>query len=132
MSASGGLYGGLSGVTNLVASSGNVANTTTNAVLAGAAGKLTYITGFEVTGAGSTAGGIINITLSLGTASLNYQLVIPAGIGTSIVPLTIAFTRPIAASAIGDDIIVQVPAFGLGSTSACVNAYGFRATANVD
>src|SRR5260370_37907131 len=52
------------GATPIAASSGNVANAVATATLASAANVTTYITGFEVTGAGATAGLAVTVTIT--------------------------------------------------------------------
>src|SRR5579859_5778695 len=66
------------------------------ATLPGAAGKTTYLTGFEVTGAGATGASVIAITVTgiLG-GTKTYELAIPAGAGVGVTPLTVEFSRPL-------------------------------------
>lgn len=99
-----------------------------NAALPAAAGRTTYITGFEITGAGATAGQTITITVTgiLG-GTKTYKLVIPAGAGVAISPLIVEFARPIPAAAQNQAITVNVPSFGAGNTDAAVTAHGFQA-----
>ena len=94
--------------------------------LGGVASKTTYITGFEVTGGGATAASVITVTVT-GTVSgtLNYNIVVPAGVTTSITPLVVEFTIPIPASALNTSIVVNVPSFGAGNTNAAAVAHGF-------
>lgn len=109
-------------------SSGNVANTATTATLAGAAGVFTWLTGFEVTGAGATAASVILVTVTGAQGgTLTYVLVVPAGATTSIVPLTVEPSAPIRSSAVNTSIVVNVPAFGAGNTNAAVTAHGYTA-----
>ena len=44
---------------SIAASSGNVANAVATATLAAVAGRLTYVSGFEITGGGATAGSLV-------------------------------------------------------------------------
>lgn len=123
--------GGLNppGATALTASSGNVAATATTATLAGAAGKTTYITGFEVTGAGATAGSVVTVTVT-GTNSATaptYVVTVPTGATTGIQPLQVEFPSPIPASGVNTAVVVNVPSFGAGNTNAAVVAHGFQA-----
>lgn len=110
--------------TPLLASSTGAASALT-ATLTAPADRRAYISGFVVTGAGATAGSVINVTVTgLGT-TLNFYLVIPAGAGVSINPLSIEFPVPIPASAIATNIVVNVPSFGTGNTNAAVAAFGY-------
>lgn len=87
----------------------------------------TFITGFEVTGTGATAGSVIIVTVTgiLG-GTKSYALAIPAGVGNSITPLIVEFSRPIPASGLNQPIAVNVPSFGAGNTNAAVTAHGFQ------
>ena len=114
------------GQTALTASSANAA-AANNQTLAGAAGKTTFISGFEITGAGATAGSTIAVTVTgTITGTLNYRLVIPAGAGVAIVALIVMFSVPIPASAVNTAIVVNVPSFGAGNLDAAVVAHGFQ------
>lgn len=97
-----------------------------NQTLTGAAGVTTYISGFDVTGLGATAGSTITITVTGLTNTLTYYLTIPAGATTSFTPLQVRYNPPLPASAANTSIVVNVPSFGAGNTTAAVNAYGFR------
>lgn len=112
--------------TPVTASSGNVAATATTATLTSATGKLVYITGFTVTGAGATAASVIAVTVTgvIG-GTMTFELVIPAGVTTTITPLQVNFPMPVSASGFGTNIVVNVPSFGTGNTNAAVVAYGY-------
>ena len=102
-------------------------NAAISASLPGASGKTTYLTGFYVTGSGATSASILTVTISnTVSGSLLYQLVIPAGVTTSVTPLNVQFTYPIPANAANTNIQVAVPAFGSGNTNASVVAHGFQ------
>jgi len=111
--------------TPITASSGNVAAATATATLTSAAGRLMYITGFSVTGAGATGASVIAVTVTgcIG-GTMTFNLVIPAGATTSIVPLTINFHNPIAATGYNTNIVVSAPTFGAGNTNAAIVAFG--------
>lgn len=113
--------------TPITASSGNVANASAVATLAGAASLTTYITGFEVTAAGATAASVVSVTVT-GTISgtLTYTLAVPAGVTTSVQPLIVQFSPPIPASAANTSVVVTVPALGAGNTNSTVVAHGYR------
>lgn len=107
-------------------SSGNVAAAAATATLTSAAGRTVYITGFSITGAGATAGSVILVTVTgIIGGTLTYNLVVPAGATTSITPLTINFSLPLAASTTNTNIVVSAPSFGVGNTNASTVVYGY-------
>lgn len=109
------------------AASGNVAATATTATLAGAASKTTYISGFEVTGAGATAASVIQVTVTgLSGGTETYIMAIPAGATAGVTPLLVQFVPAVPASAANTAIVVNVPSFGAGNTNAAVVAHGFQ------
>lgn len=112
-----------------VASSSNGANTTVTTGLGGVAGKTTYITGFEITGSGATAGSVIYATVTgtiAGVGNLVYAIAVPTGVTAGITPLVVEFPLPIPASAQNTGIFVSVPAFGAGNTNVAVSVHGFQ------
>lgn len=118
------------GASVVQASSGNVAAATGTATLPAAAGKTTWIFGFDVYGSGATAASVISCTVTnLISATATYTLVVPAGVTTTITPLSIRFPEPIQANAVNTTIPVSCPSFGAGNTNATVNAYGFQTAA---
>lgn len=118
----------------LVASSGTVANLQAVATLPAAAGKTTYIAGFEITGGGATSGTTISPQVSningVGSAgaagTLVYSLTIPTPNTVGITPLIVQFNPPLPATPQNTAISVTLPAFGSGNTSAAVVAHGFQ------
>jgi hypothetical protein len=109
-----------------VVSSGNVANATASATLSASEGAITYITGFEVTGSGSTLGSVVTVTVTGligGTASYAYTFA--AGAAAANQPLVVAFAKPIRASSTNTPIVVSCPAGGLGNTHNSVVAHGY-------
>ena len=112
--------------TPITASSGNVAAATATATLSSKPGCTVYLTGFEVTGAGATGASVISVTVT-GTigGTMTYILAIPAGVTTSITPLIVEFSMPIAASNVNTNIVVSAPSFGAGNTNAAVVAHGY-------
>lgn len=118
---------GTSPLVYLSASSANAA-AANNVTLGAAAFYTTYVTGFEITGDGATAGSIITVTLTGilgGTAT--YYITVPTGAGTAITPLTVEFTSPgFPASATNQTITLNVPSFGGGNTNAAVTIRGYR------
>jgi len=110
------------GAAQVVASSGNKANAAATATLAGAAGKTTYIAGFQATGAGATSANPQNLTVTDGTWTLTFV----SGAGAQDFPLIVRFPYPIAASAQNTAITVTLPASGSGGSNAAVSAEGFQ------
>lgn len=106
-------------------SSGSVAAATATATLTGRPGMATYITGFTVSGGGSTAGGTVNVTVTgvIG-GTMTFSLGIPALV-TSPVLLNQIFPLPIPTTTQNTNIVVSVPTFGAGNTGASIVAYGY-------
>lgn len=99
-----------------------------NATLAGVAGKTTHITGFQVTGLGATAasGIVVTVTGLLG-GTQSFALAVPAGVLVGLAaPLLVSFGRGFPASALNTPIVINVPSFGAGNTSAAVAAQGYQ------
>ena len=115
------------GATPITAASGSVAAATATATLAGAAGVTTYIAGFEVTGAGATAGLAVSVTVT-GTISgtLTYVYVAATGVAVANTPLIVEFAKPIPASAANVAIVVSCPTLGTGNTANSVVAHGYQ------
>lgn len=113
--------------TPVAAASANLAATAGSATLAGAPGKTTYITGFQVTGSGATAASVISITVTgvLG-GTITYAYAVPAGATLEGPILTIEFTKPIPASGPNTAIVVNLPSMGAGNTNAAVSAQGYQ------
>lgn len=114
------------GATPRIAGSGNVANASAAATLTPTATTTAYISGFEVTGAGATAGAAVTVTvvgLLGGTRSYTYTFATGAAVGNP--PLVVPFNPPLPASAINTAIVVTCPASGAGGTNNTVVAHGF-------
>lgn len=115
------------GATPVTGASGNVANAAAAATLAAAAGVTTYITGFEVTGAGATAGLPVIVTVTGGIGgTLSFIAVAAVGALVANAPLLVEFPVAIPASAVNTAIVVTVPALGAGNTHSTVVAHGYR------
>lgn len=111
----------------ITAASGNVANAAATATLAGASGKTTYITGFQCTASGATAGLAVNVTVTgLISGTATYTFTFPAGVAVGATPLIVSFPTPIPASAQNTAIVVSLPAGGSGNTNAACNAQGYQ------
>lgn len=111
----------------VVASSGNVAAAVATATLPALAGRTTYITGFEVTGAGATAGAAVTVTVSniIGAVTLSYTYTAAVGAAVANQPLTVQFPEPIPGTAVNTAIAVSCPSLGTGNTNNTVVAHGF-------
>jgi len=114
------------GATGVQATSGVVAAATATATLPAVSAKTNYLTGFDITGLGATAGSTITATIvGLLGGTRSYPVVVPAGVTVGITPLVMSFSPPLAASAVNIAIVVSVPTFGAGNTFAQVNAQGY-------
>jgi hypothetical protein len=114
--------------TPVQASSGNVAAATATATLAaGGANVMTYISGFEVTGSGATAGLPVTVTVTgiLG-GTLSYTYTAAAGVLVGNTPLIVEFNPPLQASALNTAIVVPCPSLGAGNTNNTVVAHGYQ------
>jgi hypothetical protein len=107
--------------TGLLAAAGGVIN------LTGAAGLTTYLTAIGISGSGSTAGATLDVSVSGLIASMRFEIVVPALVTSSIVPVFLTFARPIPASAVNTTISLNLPNFGAGNTNATAWMAGFRA-----
>jgi hypothetical protein len=116
------------GAAAVKATSGNTANASAVATLAADATKFTYITGFDVTGSGATAGLPVVVTVAgLAGGSITYTYTAAIGALVANQPLSIRFPNPMTSSAINTAITVTCAALGIGSTNNVVNAFGFVA-----
>lgn len=113
----------------LAATSGNVAAAIATATLPGTPGRMTYITGFQVTGAGATAPSVVTVTVgplgTPGSTTLSYALTVATGATVGNQPLAIQFDVPLPALTVGATIVVTCPSLGAGSTNNVVNAVGY-------
>lgn len=113
--------------TPVIGSSGNQANAAAVATLAAAAGKTTYITGFQLTASGSTVGLDVTVTLTgLISSNMSFTFTFPAGVLSAAQPLIVTFPQPIPASAVNTAIVLTLPAGGAGNTNATATAQGFQ------
>lgn len=108
--------------TNNTTSSNTFTTGSSSATLTGASNKFTYICGFVVTSAGTTAATLGNITITGtigGTMNFEYAFV-SSGQGI----LGIAFPGCISSSGKNTSIVVNTPAGGSGTVGA-VTAWGY-------
>lgn len=113
--------------TPVSASSGNVAAATATATLPGTVGKTTYLCGFSITSAGSTAAAVVSPTVSntLGNpGTFTYASV--AGPTLANAPLVMAFNPCVPAGTTNQTIPVSLPSLGAGNTNATVSAWGYQ------
>lgn len=112
--------------TPVTAGSGNVANAVAAATIPAVAGKTAYITGFDIQGAGATAGLVVNPTMA-GVISGTKTFVYAAAAGALVAnqALSRCFNPPIPASAVNTAITISCPALGAGNTANTVNIYGY-------
>lgn len=92
------------------------------ATLTGVAGKWTYICGFVLTSAGTTAATVVDATITgTVTATMNFQYAyVSSGQGI----LGVAFPGCISSSAINTSIVVTLPAGGAGTTNG-ISIWGY-------
>jgi hypothetical protein len=110
------------------ASSGNVANAVATATLTGAGNLTNWVTGFEITNGGATAGNCVTATVTgLVGGTESYTVCAPTGAAVAATPLLVQYTSPVPASGPGVPISVSVPALGAGNTNTTVNLHGYRA-----
>ena len=107
------------------------ANSAIVASIGGVAGTLVFITSLRISGLGATAATEVQAGLGgvLGT-TITYGVTVPAGVTTAIAPVVDSFGgRGLPASATGQAISLNVPAFGAGNTFAQAEVQGYIQTA---
>lgn len=112
----------------LIATSGLQTAATATATLPGIAGRTTYLTGFDFTGGGATAGSTVSLVVgSVAGGAPTFVITVPAGVTTAIPPLIVRWNTPISAVTTNSAITVSVPSLGAGNVGSCITAYGFLA-----
>lgn len=115
-----------SGSVPLINGSGNVANASAVATLTGTATTTVWISGFEITGSGATAGLPVIVTVAgLLGGTRSYIYTFAAGVLVGNTPLIVPYVPPIAAAAINTPIVVTCPASGAGGTNNVAIAHGY-------
>lgn len=116
------------GATPVVATSGNVAAGVAAATLPNVPGKVTFITGFTVRGAGATAASVVQVTVAglTGNVTMTFPLAVVAGATLQNQPMDIRFDKPIPAKDGSTAIVVSCPSLGAGNTANAVNAWGYQ------
>ena len=99
------------------------------ASLPATAGRTQYLEGFDITGGGATAAGVIEVSITgLAAGTLKYEMNVLAGVTGPVNAqggLSVRFPQPQPASGVNVAITVTAPSFGAGNTNAAVVAYGF-------
>lgn len=114
------------GATAVTSSSGNVAAAAASATLAAVAGKTNYVTGFEITGGGATAGlNVIATLVGLLSGTASYIVTAAVGVLVGNRPVVVQFSPAIPASAVNTALVLSVPSLGLGNTHSAVVLHGY-------
>jgi|SRR5882672_11574658 len=112
--------------TDVTGSSGNVAAAVATASLPAVANKTNYLTGFDITGSGATAGLPVTVTVTgCGSGTLSYTYSAAVGALVENFPLFVSLDYPIAATSSNTAITISCPSLGTGNTNNTVNIYGF-------
>lgn len=116
------------GATAIVNTSGNVAAASAAAAIPASVGKLSYVTGFEITAGGATSAALVVATLDglIGGVTGTFIFGAPAGVAVAAQPLLVVFAEPIPASAVNTAITLTLPSLGTGNTNAAVTIHGFQ------
>lgn len=115
------------GSTVVNVSSGNVANASAVASMPAVAGKTNYMTGFQLTAGGATAGACVTATVTgLIGGTQNYTFCAATGPAVGSTPLDYSFWPPLPASAANTAITVTLPALGAGNTNATASVQGYN------
>lgn len=111
-----------------LAASGTASAGAITCTLTGASGQLTHIQGLTISGLGATGASAVAVTITGLASTVTVYVAVPAGATVAIAPVYLSFPVPIPAAAPGNNIVVNVPSFGSGNTSAAASAWGFRTT----
>lgn len=99
------------------------------ATLPAAAGKFTYICGFNVSGLGATGATIVSPTVGTvspgNTLTFSGGYTFPAGATVAATPFNQTFPGCLAGNAVNTGIAVTVPG-AAGNTSTTINVWGFQ------
>lgn len=108
-------------------SSGNVHNASAVAAMPAVVGKTNYMTGFQLTAGGATAGACVMATVTgLIGGTQNYTFCAATGPDVGSTPLDYSFWPPLPASAANTAITVTLPALGAGNTNATASVQGYN------
>jgi hypothetical protein len=109
-----------------VAATATGTNAITAATLPAAAGKTTYITGYQVSGGSPTAATLISITLAGVVGGSEPLFFTGPAQPAPLPPVIVSFNPPLPASAANTAITVTASAFGAGSATEVVSLQGFQ------
>lgn len=118
-----------SGATFVSATSGNVAAAVATAVLPATSGKTTYLSGFQIFGAGATAASVVNATVTSlggGATTITYPVVAVLGATVPNTPVVVTFSPAIPATTTNQTITGSCPSLGAGNTNNCLNMFGYQ------
>lgn len=109
------------------ATSGNVAAGTATATLPADANAYNYLAGFDISGAGATAGSVVDVTVSgVHGGPLTYKIAVPAGAAVAHGFQQKFFDPPLKSTAKNTAITVSCPTLGVGNLHNVVHAFGFK------
>jgi len=115
--------------TSITATFSGADTTTATATLPAAAGKLTYICGFNISGLGATAATTVSPTIATlaggNTFTLSGGYTFAAGATVNNTLASFTFPLCVAANAVNSTIVVTVPG-AAGNTSTFINAWGYQ------
>jgi hypothetical protein len=99
----------------------------TAASLNAAPGVTNFLTHFQISGLGATAGSVIQITITgLLGSTRTYDYTVPAGVTVAAPNLEVNFPSPLPASGPNVAITVTAPSFGAGNTIQRVSVDGVQ------
>jgi len=95
--------------------------------LGGTVGKMTFLEGFDITGAGATAASVVVASITgIAGGPLYFDVGVGSGTTTANTPLSIRFPEPLPATGPGVPIVINLPSLGTGSPMAALTGYGFQ------
>ena len=113
-----------------VVQSTNAGNAIISLAATGQAGKMNFITGFDITGTGVTAAQNIAVTLGSlagftgGSLTATYDVFVPL-IANGNVAYSQRFSPPLRSPVLGGTTTLTVPAMGAGGTASAAVLYGY-------
>lgn len=120
-----GRNGAPAGATQFVVPGTNAANASLTRTVDAVVGRVHYVTGFDISIGGATAGSLKLVTLAgLTGGTQTFVLAVPTGVALGST-LCVRFPQAIPSSAANTAVVLTVPALGAGSTNANANLYGY-------
>ena len=114
------------GATPFAVSSGLKANAQAQVIIPPVVGKTFYLTGFEVTGSGATAGLPVTVTVQdLLGGTLLYSYCAAVGALVSNQPLIVQYNQPLPARLPNQSVTITCPALGTANTQNMIAAHGY-------